>query len=212
MRKPLLLAALLLLASLPMPGAEEKPEAVATPDRKALQGTPIQVDGEMVRFASGGILVQVRFLPESDRASYFRHRTRLGVDPFPPAEAYPEGFTVFEVSFLNGSKQDFEFSPVMASIGRGGGFDLFPFDIGTLYSYFIQVFRGDEKAVEQALEAVYTRTVYLRPGERTSQLLVFEALPRHMRRFTLELDAFHIGSTSQDLAVPFRVLRGSGRR
>ncbi len=209
-RRTILLAAIL-LAALPAGAGRETAEPVVVPDVEALEPTSAEVAGETVRIHVGGILVQVRHLDERQRADFFRQRSRLRRDPFPPRAAYPAGFTVFELSFLNGTKQEFQFSPGMASIVIGSRREREPYDIGSLYTFFDQVFQGDPAAVENALAAIYTRTVLLNPGERTSQLLVFEGLPRRTRRFTLNLDFLHLGSGSQDLAVPFRMLRARAR-
>jgi len=208
-------AALLLVALLLASAAPAKKQTVGAPtvvpNEKEAAGTPYRIEGEWIRYETGGILIQVRCLTEEERVGFFRQRTRLKTDPFPPSALYPEGFTIFELSFLNGSKQGFQFSPGMAAIVRGSRAELEPYDLGSLYSYFLQLLEGDDAAVEAALDAIYTRTVLLNPGERTTQLLIFEGLSARTKKFTLNLDYLLFGSTTQDLAFPFRVLREESR-
>jgi hypothetical protein len=195
--------------------AREVVEPEIVPDLEAMEGMPLEIQGNVVTFPAGpGVQGRVRPLSELERGTFFRMRARVPGDPFPPREVYPEGFTVFEVSFLNASRKEFQFSPGMASISakKGRLQDWDPFDIGALYSYFSRVFQSDETAVERALDAVYTRTTILEPGKRMTRLLVFEGLPKRARRFKLHLDFMHLGSSSVDVAIPYRVVREKRRR
>lgn len=187
-------------------------ELVATPDEEAIaelveRGVPLRVEGDMVRVEMGGLLMQVRFLNEVDRRTFYQLHSRLPIDPFPPLEVFPEGFTVFEVSFLNNSSEEFQFLPGMASILRGkpgsGDKEMGASNIGDLYSYFRTVFDGKEALIDRAMEVLYFRTLYLEPGERTTKLLVFEGLPKRTRRFVLRVDFLFLGTDSRDIGIPF---------
>jgi hypothetical protein len=150
----------------------------------------------------------VRHIGEKDRKLFFLRRTRSGKDPFPPRSVYPEGFTTFAVSFLNGSNKPFQFSPGMASISiNKRNKEFFAHGIGSHYSYLSQVFQGDDKIVYDIMNALYSQTVMLNPGERTTQLLVFDGIPLSSRSVVLKLDFLHLGSESQDLAFPYRASR-----
>ena len=183
-------------------------EPVLTPDLKALEELPIEVHGETLRFQAGGVLIQVRHLDEGRRKLFFLRRTRSGKDPFPPRSVYPDGFTTFEVSFLNGSNKVFQFSPGMASISiNKRNKEFFAHGLGAHYSYLSQVFQNDDALIGDIMNALYTQTVLLNPGERTTQLLVFDGLPLSSRSVVLKLDFLHLGHENQDLALPYRASR-----
>jgi len=170
---------------------------------------PIEVHDDIIRVQMAGIHIQVRPMSQAERRAYFLVRSRLRFDPLPTLEQFPDGFTVFEVSFLNGSSEQFQFVPGMASILRGkagsGDKELFPVRSGDLYSFFSKLFEGEDPMIKKALEMIYFETLYLDPGQMTSKLLIFEGLPKRTKRFVLRLDYMFLGAKTQDLTLPYLV-------
>jgi len=209
------LAALLLQLAAALP-AGEKPAVplLIVPDEEgiralALANMPIEIRDDILRIQLAGIHIQVRPMSQDERRAYFLVRSRLRFDPLPTLEQFPDGFTVFEFSFLNGSSQQFQFVPGMASILRGkagsGDKERFPVRSGDLYSYFTKLFEGEEALIKKAMEMIYFETLYLEPGQMTSKLLVFEGLPSRTKRFVLRLDYLFLGAETQDLTLPYTV-------
>jgi len=168
---------------------------------------PYSLKGDTVRLDMNGVTMQVRPLSESARSTYFLLRSRMRSDPFPPLVKFPEGFTVFEVSFLNNTNEQFQFLPGMASLVRGkegkGLKEVFAMGIGDLYGYFSSLFNGDELKIQMAMEPIFFKTVYLGPGERTTKLLVFEGLSKRTKKIGLNLDFLYLGSETQNILIPY---------
>lgn len=214
-RSTFILLALLLVAGLA--GAKEsKPpvELKYVPDPEGIaalqeKGMPVVLEGDIVRVKMAGIFIQVRPMTQAERRAFFEVRSQLFFDPLPTHEQFPEGFTVFEVSFLNGSNKQFQFIPGMASILRGkegsGDKEKFPIRSGDVHSYMSKLFGGKDEMIAKGLDVIYFETVYLAPGERVSKLLLFEGLSKRTKRIYLKLDYLFLGRETQDLAIPYLV-------
>ncbi len=217
--RPLLLPCSLLLALVALvPSAaagEQLPwnrspelEARIVPDPEGLE-PPFVVVGDAVELNAKGISLRIKALTEPERQAYFDLRTDLPRDPLPPRAAFPEGFTVFEVSFRNQSGSPMRFQPALTACRWGKDNELLPVHLDMVFEMLRALHHGkpnkDDLSV-QGLRWFHVEPLVLRHGEGATKLLVYEGYGRRAKTLTLELGPLLVGIETFSPAVDFLLI------
>lgn len=217
---PLVLAALFAagVAAPSTAGRRDAVERPIVPDRAAVS-PPYEVDGLALGLTAKGVRIRVEPLDERRRETWFALRSRLPGDPLPKREAYPTGFAVFELSFLNNSSTTLHFAPNLTTCWHSRDHELRPLHLDQVIDLVRALYVGAGDATQEAvdgLRAFHVEPLALEPGRRVSRLLVFRGPPAQARDLTLDLGRLQIGSDTLTPRFPFllvdeRDLRPAGR-
>lgn len=201
------LSLLVIVSPATLPAESKKPwMPVVSPDKDL--PAPYRISGKSILIKQGGLALRVRHLDENERGVFFRMRSRIGFDPFPPRAVYPRGFTFFELSIANDTGEDVHLSPSMCSLSTNKNKRvLFPKDMGELYSFFNDIFDRNERLVKAALGGFYSRSTIIGPGKIATRLLLFEGMHRRTKSAVLQVDCLKIGTEDYDFEFPFEVTK-----
>ena len=183
-------------------------EARIVPDPEGLAPPFVRV-GDAVELTAKGISLRIKALTEPERQAYFELRTDLPRDPLPPRAAFPEGFTVFEVSFRNQSGSPMRFQPSLTACRWGKDNELLPVHLDMVFDMLRALHHGrpnkDDLAV-LGLRWFHVEPLVLKHGEGATKLLVYEGYGRRAKSLTLELGPLLVGIDSFSPAVDFLLL------
>ena len=213
--KPLLLALATALAAAPAARAENPPwnrppeqEARVVPDPEGLV-PPFTVVGDAIELTANGLSLRIKALGEAERAAFFSLRTDLSRDPLPPRAAFPEGFTVFEVSFRNHAGRPLRFQPALAACRWNRDNELLPVQFDQVFDMLRALHSGSENPDELALAGTrwfHVEPLELQHGESATRLLAFQGYGKRVKALTLELGPVLVGTESFSPAVDFLVI------
>jgi hypothetical protein len=178
-----------------------------------------QITGKAVDLTQGGIRTRIEPLTMTEVEEWFRTRTRAGKVALPLEhsvlpEDEPNGpragkgrpidpFTIFAVSFENGSGGDVTFVPDMCSLIDQKGVELSPLPSDYLRAMVRQMYGGTpdpDVATDDAMKAIHAEAVVLHDGQRVSRLLIFPPSPKAHR---LALTLRHILIGQRDVSPDF---------
>jgi hypothetical protein len=214
--RPLLRPALLplvgALALLPAAAAADPPwrkppkvEPRILPDPEGLE-PPFVAVGDAVELSARGLSIRIEGLSEAERGAFFELRTDLARDPLPARAAFPEGFTVFELSFRNLSGRPFRFQPALTACRWTSDNELLPVHLDMVFEMLRALHHGaadaDQRSVED-LKHFHVEPLELKHGQSATRLLIYEGHPGKAKKLTLELGPLFLGSESFSPAVDF---------
>jgi hypothetical protein len=188
-------------ASAPSPASagpkdQARPEPAVLPDAAATI-PPYVIKGAAIELTMNGAMLRVEALDESRREAWFRLRSTLGGDPLPKRADWPEGFTVFEVSFANYSGGTLTFNPTVASCWRTNDHDLRPVHLDLVLE-MLRALRGADvfdqaPLLREALRTFHLETLVLAHGQRASRLLLYRGAPSDARWLRLDFVDVEVG-------------------
>lgn len=208
-----LLAAL--LAAPAAPGADAPPwnrppeeEARLLPDPEGV-APPFTITGDAVELTANGLSLRVEGLNEQERRDFFELRTDVPRDPLPPRAAFPQGFTVFELSLRNHSGRPVRFQPALTACRWTRDNELLPVHFDQIFEMMKAVHLGSDDADRLALQGTrwfHVEPLELQHGQSATRLLVFEGYGKRAKTLSLELGPLLVGSETFSPVVDFLLI------
>jgi hypothetical protein len=183
-------------------------EARIIPDPEGLV-PPFVVVGDAVELTANGLSLRIKALSESERGAYFQLRTDLPRDPLPPRAGFPEGFTVFELSFRNQSGLPMRFQPSLTACRWGKDNELLPVHLDMVFEMLRALHHGEPNKDDLSVAGLrwfHVEPLQLSHGESATKLIVYQGYGRRAKVLTLELGPLLVGTEAFSPAVDFLLI------
>jgi hypothetical protein len=163
------------------------------------------------RFTLQGLAIAVELLDPGARAEFVEAIDREAGDPFAAPPGRPEAYTVFRVSFENGSAADVTFQPGNVVLLTDRGEQQFTIDLTDLYRIAGRAGVADpQRVMDRMARVIFDSSTTIPRDGRLSRLLVFGALPAKWKEFRLHFSFLQIGTETHTVSFTFhkQVLKG----
>ncbi|MBW7956898.1 MAG: hypothetical protein H3C68_03285 [Deltaproteobacteria bacterium] len=113
------------------------------------------------------------------------------------ARLLEENFIIIDLVIQNTSEKTIIYKPNLTSLTNDAMDFLRPLDYTDLYDF------GEFDALDEIRGRFYDLDVTLKPGQRSSRLLIFRPVSKNAKKAALNIDDFYLGTDTLRLTFPF---------
>lgn len=106
-------------------------------------------------------------------------------------------FIIIDLAIENTSEKTIIYKPNLTSLTNDAMDFMRPLDYTDLYDF------GDMDALDEIRGRFYDLDVTLRPGQRSSRLLIFRPVSKNAKKAALNIDDLYLGTDTLRLTLPF---------
>lgn len=148
-------------------------------------------DGNTILYSDSNAQIKIRFMDSADIDLFFlKHDLK---NPFLEAPEMRNVFTLFHLTFSNGSEKIIRFNPRRASIYVGGGYFRGSLDYTEVLISYKQ-FADDIDGIPFK-KSMYDIDLEIEPGSNIEGLLIFPSIPKGTRKIVIMLENIYMGGT-----------------
>jgi hypothetical protein len=156
-------------------------------------------DGNTIVYSDSKSEIKVKFMDSADVDLFFlKHDLK---NPFLEAPEMRDAFTLFHLTFTNGSEGVMRFNPRRASIYVGGSYFRGSLD----YTEVLMIYRkfADELDATVFKKSMYDTDIEIEPGSSIEGLLIFPLIPKGTKKIVVLLESIFMGGTHFTIPYEF---------
>lgn len=196
-------SSLVLLALLaPSPSRAKGPLLPFRPD-PAVPGAP-PLTGEAWSLATASASARLERIDDAARLAFIVEKTGFSIDPFAAGPDKARGFVNFRFDLENRSGGVVVFEAEGCRLVAGDHDARSPIDLPTLQSTYELFDRDMPPAFANVRKALFDGQVLLRPGEKASGLLVYQAVDPRAKVYRVEVSWSTADGSREGFEAPYR--------
>ncbi len=156
-------------------------------------------DGNTIQYSDSNAQIKIRFMDSTDIDLFFlKHDLK---NPFLEAPEMRDAFTLFHLTFSNGSENVIRFNPRRASIYVGGSYFRGSLDYTEVLISFKRF--TDDADASTFKKSMYDTDLEIEAGSSIEGLLIFPSIPKGTRKIVVLLENIYMGGTCFTIPYEF---------